>query len=155
MADETTDTIIEQPSEASKRITQLSDKVRDTAKERDEANAAKTAAEAQVAEAQRERDFYVGYADVLATNPAAKDHKDEILAKVKTGYTVEDATFAVLGKAGKIGHVPEPTQAFTGGSASTTAPQGGNSSKPVSEMTREERRSALIEAERRGDISLS
>lgn len=121
---------------AQERITELSDKVKTTAQERDEA-----LSKAQTAE--KERDFYVGFSDVVSTNPAAKDHKDDILAKVKSGYTVEDATYAVLGKAGKLGGMikaPDPVMP-AGGSAVTNPPQGGT--KSVSEMTQAERREEL------------
>src|SRR3990167_3672891 len=100
MADET---IIEptppaehKESRSEERIKQLSDKVELTAKERDEF---KTANE----QATRERDFYKGYADIVVTQPAAKDHQDEIKEKVLKGYSVQDATYAVLGAAGKLG----------------------------------------------------
>ena len=148
------DEIIEQPSESQKRITQLSDKVRTTAEERDTANTAKAEAEAKTAELQRERDFYAGFADVVSTNPVAKDHKDDILEKVKSGYTVEDATFAVLGKAGKLG-APAPVEMKSpaGGSAPNQIIQGGI--KSASEMTQVERREALMSAEKNGDISFN
>lgn len=139
MADE--ETIIapvqaEDQSRAQERIKQLSDKVELTSKERDEFKALNDTIT-------RERDFYAGFTDVVATNPAAKDHKDDILAKVKSGYTVEDAALAVLAKAGKLGgqtSAPEP-QTPAGGSATTTMSQ--NASKPVNEMTAEEKRAQL------------
>jgi hypothetical protein len=121
-------------SRAEERITDLSEKVKLTSQERD---AEKTRNE----ELTRERDFYAGFSDVVATNPAAKDHKEDILAKVKSGYSVEDATYAVLGKAGKLGNpVSQPTMP-AGGSATTITPQSGE--KPVAEMTQDERRAQL------------
>ncbi len=120
---------------AAERIQQLSDKVELTAKERDDL---KTANESTT----RERDFYKGFAEVIGTNPAAKDHQDEIKDKVLKGYTVEDATFAVLGKAGKLGQ-PAQVQAaphITGGSADTS-PQGAQ--KEVKDMSQAERRAQL------------
>ncbi len=120
---------------AQERITELSDKVKTTATERDTEKAARETAE-------KERDFYAGFSDVVATNPAAASHKDDILAKVKSGYTVEDATYAVLGKAGKLGtQKPIAPQSPAGGSAVVTPPQGG--SKTPNEMTQAERRAAL------------
>lgn len=122
---------------AQERITQLSDKVKATATERDDALSRAQAAE-------KERDFYAGFTDIVSTNPAAKDHKDDILAKVKSGLTVQDATFAVLGAAGKLGgaKLPEPANP-AGGSAPTQLPASG--SKPVAEMTQAERREKLSE----------
>lgn len=120
---------------AQERITELSDKVKTTSQERDEATS-----KAQSLE--KERDFYAGFSDVVATNPEAASHKDDILAKVKSGYTVEDATYAVLGKAGKLGNTkPIIPQSPAGGSAVVTPPQGG--SKTPGEMTQAERREQL------------
>jgi hypothetical protein len=124
-----------EPNRAQERITELSGKLELTAKERDEKGKL-------LDEVQRERDFYQGFSDVLSTTPAAKDHKEDILAKVKGGYTVEDATFAVLGKAGKLGGVKAPDPVMpAGGSAAIAPPQGGE--KPISEMTQAERRAKL------------
>jgi hypothetical protein len=152
--DENGNEIIE-VSDSEKRIKQLSSKVREEAEAREAANTARETAEAKAAEATRERDFYAGFTDVLGTNPEAKDHKDDIKAKVMAGYSVEDATFAVLGKAGKLGQPKTVESApVAGGSAVINAPQGGGT-KPIHEMSREEKRSALMEAEQRGDISLT
>lgn len=141
MADETitqTNPIVEapkEPSRAEERITQLSDKVRQEAEGR-------TAAEAKATEADRRAAFAEGFVDIVATNPEAKDFKADIQAKVMAGYSVQDATFAVLGAAGKFGTNPTPSSP-AGGSATTTIPQGGD--KPVSEMTRDEMREKLAE----------
>lgn len=155
MADEP---IIDPPeiSESQKRITQLSEKVRLTSEERDEKNRLLEEQSTKNAELTRERDFYQGFSDVVSTNPAAKDHRDEILGKVKGGYSVEDATFAVLGKAGKLGNqqVPAPVQSPAGGSASTTVPQGGSNKAPH-EMNKEELRAAVLAAQEKGDIALT
>lgn len=129
-------TVPVEPSRSEERFRQLSEKVELTSKERDEL---KTLNE----QVTRERDFYKGFSDVVATNPSARDHQEDILSKVKSGYTVEDATYAVLGKAGKLGTTvpaPQPIQ-VAGGSASTAMPQGA--AKPASEMTQEERREQL------------
>ena len=129
--------IINKPSPAEERITQLSEKVRLTSEERDEKSRL-------LNEVTKERDFFQGFSDVVTTNPAAKDHKDDILAKVKSGYTVEDATYAVLGKAGKLGqNAPRPVESMNpaGGSAITTPNQSGD--KPISEMTLAEKRAEI------------
>lgn len=139
MADEITpiiETTPEPVNPTQERITQLSDKVKTTAQERDEALA-------KAATAERKAAFAEGYADIVATNPAAKEFKADIEAKVNGGYTVQDATFAVLGAAGKLGNVvkaPEPVMP-AGGSAPTGLPQGGT--KTVAEMTQAERREQL------------
>lgn len=143
-----------QPSESEKRIKQLSEKVRLTSEERDEKDRLLKEEGDKNTELTRERDFYQGFSDVLPANPMAKDHKDEIKAKVLSGYTVEDAMFAVLGKAGKLGQPkPEEPKSPAGGSAPTTPPQSGV--KSPQEMTQEERKAALLEAQARGDIALT
>lgn len=145
--------IIDQPSEAEKRIKKLSGDVRTMAGERDAEKLARETAENTAKEATRERDFYAGFADTVAANPAAKEHKDEILEKVKGGYSVEDATYAVLGKAGKLGGAPAVEDSSpAGGSATTTA---APAAKTVSEMSREDKRKQLLDAQQKGDLFLS
>src|SRR3990167_6601315 len=143
-----------------KRFNDLSEKVRLTSEERDEKDKLLKEQGDKNSELQKERDFYAGFSDVVSSNPAAKDHKDDILAKVKSGYTVEDATFAVLGKAGKLGQSGQPTipappkpENPAGGSAINQPTTGGQ--KPLNQMTREEKRAALVEAEARGDLGVN
>ena len=141
-------------SGAETRIKTLSSKVETAAKERDEAKRLQGEAVVKTAEAQKERDFFSGFADVVASQPAAKEHKDEILQKFKNGYTVDDATIAVLTKAGKYqapkGEVSNPA----GGSAIVNPPNSG-ATKTVKEMTQAERREELIKLEQQGAISLT
>ncbi len=146
---------LNQPSESETRINQLSKKVSLTVEERDAAKAEAETAQVGKAEAERERDFYAGFSDVVATNPQAKDHKDDILAKVKSGYTVEDATYAVLGKAGKLGVPTETAQVQVVGGSATTNPTAGSETKTIAEMSLAEKRAALVEMETRGDISFN
>lgn len=133
--DPSTVTAATEPTRAQERITELSDKVKTEAEGRQKA-------ENEKLDAQRRADFAEGFVDVIATNPGAKDHKDEIKEKVLKGYTIQDATFAVLGAAGKLGGTSTQTTApqVAGGSATTTVttPQKG-----VKEMTQAERRSQL------------
>lgn len=136
------------------RIKQLSGKVEMTAKERDEqAQLAKESAE-KAATAEKERDFYKGFADEVAKNPAARDLQDEIKSKVMAGYSLEDATIASLAKAGKLQSTAPVVERENpaGGSAATNAPQGGT--KTVAEMSRDEKRAALLDAEKRGDLAV-
>lgn len=119
---------------AQERITQLSDKVK-------EEGTARVAAETKAADAEKRAVFAEQYADIVATNPAAKEFKADIKAKVDAGLSVEDATFAVLGKAGKLGgRTPDPVMP-AGGSATVASPQGGT--KAVGEMSQTERRAQL------------
>ena len=148
------DNQIEKENKVEKRIKDLSEKVRLTAEERDAEKRKLEEFTFKTTDLQRERDFYASFADILSTNPMAKDHKEDILTKVKSGYTVEDATFAVLGKAGKLGQPQPIVDSPIGGSAAVNQPITGGSKK-TSEMTRDEKRNALLEAERRGEISMN
>lgn len=124
-----------EPSRAEERITQLSEKVRIEAE-------AKAQAEQKAKEAEQRASFAEGFADVLSSQPAAKDHKDEIKAKVMAGYSVEDATYAVLGKAGKLGgNIESAAPQVAGGPSAVNTPQTG--AKSPSEMTQAERREEL------------
>lgn len=119
---------------AEERIKQLSDNVKTVADERDKATA-------KADEADRRAAFAEGFIDVVSTQPAAKDHRDEIKEKVLKGYSVQDATFAVLGAAGKLGGSAAQAPQVAGGSAATAMPQGGQ--KEVKDMTQAERRAEL------------
>lgn len=144
-----------QLSEAQKRIVELNSKAKESEAAAAQEKQKREEAEAAVAEQKRIADFSEGFVDVVAQNPAAREFKDQIKEKVLGGYSLEDATFAVLGKAGKLGQ-PAPIvtpNSTAGGSATITPPSGG--SKAVAEMTQAERRAALMEAEQRGDLGLS
>lgn len=123
-----------EPTRAEERITQLSDKVKTEAEARQKA-------ETNQAEAERRAAFAEGFVDIVTTQPAAKDHKEEIKEKVLKGYSVQDATYAVLGAAGKLGGAPAQSPQVAGGSAATAMPQGGQ--KEVKDMTQAERREQL------------
>jgi hypothetical protein len=124
-----------EPSRAQERITELSEKVRIEAE-------ARTAAETAKAEAEKRAAFAEGYADFVSNNPAAKEFKAQIQEKVMAGMSVEDAGFAILGKAGKLGAPATAPQApVAGGSAAIQPPQ--QAQKNPSEMTQEERRKQL------------
>lgn len=150
MADQL-DATLEQPGEADKRIKQLSDKVRLSETEKDELKKLNDEQAGTIATLERENSFNAGFADTVATTPQAKEFKEDIKAKVLSGYTLEDATYAVLGKAGKLNQTAsENKESPAGGSAVTAVTQPGN--KSIKEMTPEERRAALEEAEKKGDI---
>lgn len=146
------DDLINQPSEGEKRIKDLSGKVRETAEERDKALAQAEEAAKKADAAERKAQFLEGYSDLVAENPAAKEFKADIEAKVMGGMSLEDAKFVVLGKAGKLATPPAPAPSPIGGSANTALPSNGTA-KSVSEMSTDEKRAALVEMERRGDIS--
>ncbi len=135
----------ENPTE--KRIKALSGKVESASRERDEAIAKAEAAE-------RKANFANAFVDIISANPAAKDHKAEIEAKVLAGATAQDAMYAVLGPIGKLGNQnAQSMQPITGGSAPTLIQNG--SQKSATDMNRDEIRSALLSAQDKGDFFLS
>lgn len=129
------------------RLKQLSNKVKLTAQERDEIAEAKRKVEDEKAKVEKERDFYASFSDAIAQYPQAKDHKDEIKDKVMAGYDPQDATVAVLARAGKLTTETKveakETESSAGGSAANNpkslAPKG------LDEMSREDKRKALEE----------
>lgn len=128
-------------SRAEERIKQLSEKVELTSRERDEKDVSLKERDDKIATLERENAFNSGFSDIVGTHSAAKDHKDEIKAKALTGMSVEDATFAVLGKAGKLGSsVSQSMMQVAGGSAATTPTSG---QKDVKDMSLAEKRAEL------------
>lgn len=142
---------LNEPSEVEKRIKQLSGKVREEAEAREKLAQEKAEAEKKASDAERRATFSEGFVDIMSTHPSAKEHKQEIQEKVMSGYSIEDATFAVLGKAGKLNaHVQEPVNP-AGGSAPINIQN--TTQKSFKEMNGEELRSAVEEAEKRGDLA--
>lgn len=138
------------------RIKDLSSKVKETSEARDAANAKVETETAARLTAEKERDFYSSFSESVVKYPGASEYKDKIKEKVLAGYSTEDATVAVLNSEGKLTPSAPPVQTpapAAGGSAVNQLPTG--ETKPVSEMTRDEKRQALFEAEKRGDISLT
>lgn len=160
MADETLDLEqldkeIESENRVEKRIKDLSEKVRLAAEERD---AVKRKAEEEAQKAlnlQKEVEFLNSFGDQLSKHPEASQFREAIKEKVLKGYSVEDATVATLASQGKFTQRAEVTiDNVAGGSASVTQPVTGGQ-KQISEMTRDEKRAKLLEAEQRGEIYLS
>lgn len=138
-----------------KRIKQLSQKFAGSEREKEELSEKLRIAESEKATLSKEKEFLTSFTDHAIKYPSAKEHQDEIKQKVMAGYSVEDAVVAVLAKNNKLRTADESDRDATrnsalGGSAPT------NINKPVEkrleEMTREEKRSALLEAEERGDL---
>lgn len=127
------------------RITSLSNKVKTTSEERD-------ALALEKASLEKERDFYSSFTDSTAKYPGAVEYKDAIKEKVMAGYSVEDATVSVLNKEGKFQPQAPAVEKelVAGGSSLNRIPDGG--SKSIGEMTRDEKRQALMEADKRGEI---
>lgn len=145
------DEIIEQPSESEKRIKTLSGKVKETAEERDELKRLGVEKDEKISSLEKENTFNSGFSDIVSANPSAKDFKDDIKSKVMTGMSMEDATFAVLGKAGKLGAPQGEIISAAGGSASTGIIQP-QQDKSIGEMTQAERREALASSPDLADI---
>jgi hypothetical protein len=134
------------------RFEQLSEKVILTSKEKDEANAKANAEAERASNAEKERDFYKDFSQNITRFPAAAEYQSQIFEKVKGGLSTEDATFLVLGKEGKLGGtiapITAPTAQVEGGSASTTF----EGAKTVGEMSIDEKKNALMELEKSGDL---
>jgi len=143
--DETSDNKVE------KRIKELSKKVKLTSQERDELIKTKQKLEVERDSAKKEVEFYSSFSNATDKYPGAKDFKEKIKEKVLAGYTVEDATVAVLASEGKL-TTPTETENVAGGSATNPPSEGGP--KPLEEMTREEKREEVLKAVERGDISV-
>ena len=141
-----------QENKVEKRIKDLSNKVKLTSKERDELAEAKKLSDAELGNAKKEVEFYSAFSDTTDKYPNAKEFKDKIKEKVLAGYSVEDAAVAVLAKEGKL-TAPRVIDNPAGGSA-TNLP-GNTGSKPLQDMSREEKRDEVLKAMDRGDISLS
>lgn len=136
------------------RIKNLSSKVAETATERDEAlTKAQAAEEARVA-LEKERDFYASFSTNASKYPAASEHMDAIKEKVLSGYSVEDATVSVLNAEGKLAPATAGVQPIAGPAAGgSAATQLTGDTRSYSEMSREDKRSALFEAEKSGELA--
>ena len=140
MADEL-DQELNKPNRSEERIKELSNDKESLAKERDAERQAKQKAEESAAAAQKELEIANSFASEVAKNPALMSHRDEVLSKVKQGYSMEDAATVVLSKATVTTETVNPA----GGSATTVVPS--SSDKGPGEMTQQERRQALMENE--------
>lgn len=139
--------------ETKNRIQKLSEKVKTSSMERDEALAkAREEAEAR-AKLEKERDFFKSFSQISSKHPEAAQFQDQILERVNKGYDPEEAAIAVLAKEGKLGQMPEMpiTQSGVqaeGGSAPTTF----SGERQLSDMTPEEKLAALAEADKTGAL---
>lgn len=137
------------------RIKSLSSKVKTVADERDAAKAGQEAADARALAAEKERDFYADFAVSSPKHPGASEYRDAIKEKVMAGYSVEDATVSVLNAEGKLSASVVPVVEVAPAAGGSAVNQLPDSNKTAADMTQAERREALIEAEKRGDISLT
>lgn len=144
--DEVVEPVVEKTPRPENRFKDLSEKVETTAKERDEANAAKEAAEKEVS-------FYKDFSKLKYSD--AIDFQDKIKEKVMAGYDMDDAAISVLTKAGKFNQQAQTQvrQSPAGGSASTSMTTPDD--KPVGEMTTAEKKQRLLDIEREQPGTLS
>lgn len=141
-------------SRKNKKINKLSDDVREKEEKLAQEAEARKKAEEERDNASKERDFFKGFSQVSAKHPNATEYQDKIWEKVKSGYDVEDATISILAKEGKY-NPPAPVierESAAGGSAATAI--AGSGEKSISEMSREEKRAALMELESQGKFHL-
>ena len=89
------------------RLTDLSNKVKLTAKERDEQSALVKNQAEEIAQLKRDNEFNNSFSEVSGKFSNASQFKDKIREKVLAGYSVEDATVSVLNREGKLS-TPEP-----------------------------------------------
>lgn len=133
------------------RFINLNKRAKDAEEAKAQAEKAKQEADAKIAQMEKENNFLSSFSDATAKFPSASEYKDKIKEKVMTGYSVDDATVAILHAEGKLSSTPKMDN-VAGGSAPTQITQNAN--KPLNEMTRDERWGALKEAEKRGDLGL-
>lgn len=153
---ESLDNDIEKHSKVEKRIKDLSEKVRLTSEERDEKDKLLTQAQAEKEVLQKERDFLNSFGDALAKHPKAAQFKDEIKEKVLKGYSVEDAAISTLASKGEFSQPQkEATVENPAGGSAAVNQSVTDGQKTPAQMSREEKRAALMEAEQKGDIYIS
>jgi len=128
-----------------KRITDLSEKVKIASDERDSLSKKAQQLEIERDNANKERDFYSKFSESSSKYQGANEFKDKIREKVMAGYDVEDATVAVLAKEGKLSPTAKVVERDTVAGGSATTAMSGTGEKSLHEMTREEKRAALME----------
>ena len=119
----------------------------------EQAEKARLEYEAKLSAMEKQTKFLEDFSTVTTKFPTASEFKDKIRDKVASGYSVDDATVAVLHAEGKLSSSPVQSGNVAGGSAPnqiTNSPQ-----KTVKEMASTERWAALREAELKGDIGMS
>lgn len=154
------DSTIEKENRVEKRIKDLSEKVKLAAEERDDQKRLLQEKLSENENLVKERDFLNAFGDTLAKYPEAAGLKDKIKERVLKGYSVEDATAATLVAEGKynppkieVAPKEAPLESIVGGSSPTMHQAGGE--KTLQQLSREEKRAKLVEAEQRGDISVT
>lgn len=130
------------------RFAKLSEKMTLTAREKEEAETKLKVETEAKSKVEKERDFFRDFSQVSSKYPKATEYQDQILEKVNSGYTAEDAALAILAKEGKLQMESPRPDNITGGSASTVINETGN--KQIEEMSTDEKRNALFQMEKEG-----
>lgn len=145
----------DEQSRAQERIIKLNSEKKAAEAATAEATAKVAEAEAKALAAEKERDFYASFTESAAKYPGAVEYKDKIKEKVLAGYSHDDAVVSVLNSEGKLMPQAKTVEIApaAGGSAVNQLPDAGT--KTLYEMTREEKRAALVEEEKKGNISLT
>lgn len=143
-----------QENRVEKRIKTLSNKVKQTAQERDDEAKGRKKAEIERDSLKKEAEFTSSFSENQHFS-VAKDHRDEIKKKVSAGYSVDDAIVSVLAKEGKLDaiKVAKPIANPAGGS-SPNMPMMGDQ-KDLKDMTLQEKRAAVVEEMNKGNITLT
>jgi len=116
---------------------------------------AREKAEKEAAAATKDLEFFKGFNVASSKYPGASDYQEQIREKTALGLDIEEATMLVMAKEGKYTPPPAPPMpkdSPAGGSAPINLKSGD---KPVSDMSQDEKRAQLVEAEKRGDIALN
>lgn len=131
------------------RFQQLSEKVKLTAQEREEALTKAKASEDARLSAEKERDFFKNFSQVASKHPEASAYQEQIFERVSKGMDTEEATIAVLYKEGKLNTTPQVhIENVAGGSAPNTP----NVEKNYGEMNLDEKRNVLLGLEKSGEL---
>lgn len=135
------------------RMRNLKQREVDALRKVEEESKAKQEALDKLATLEKDTSFLNTFTDITAKFPTASEFKDKIKEKVNAGYSVDDATVAVLVAEGKYTPPVARAENVSGGSAPNQITN--QSTKTVTDMSGSERWDALREAEKRGDIGLS
>ena len=133
------------------RYQQLSEKVIQGNIEKETLTKAKAEADKKAEELAKERDFFKDFSANVSKYPSASEYQDQILEKVKAGYSTEDAMVSVLNKEGKLvaPPAPEPNRPQAEGGSAPTIIEG---EKTLEQMTPAEKLTAFGEADRAGTL---
>lgn len=135
------------------RIKNLSSKVKEQAQETATEREAREKAETRADAAEKKAEFLESFAGVAAKFPNASEYREAIQEKVLSGYSVEDATVAVLNTEGKLLPQDQTTEAESALGGSASMPPLGGEQKSTNDMTLDEKRAKLMEADQRGELA--